>query len=203
MDLRETYNKIAEEWHKDHQDDSWWVEGTEKLISFLPPGATVLDAGCGGGTKTKYLAEKGFKVTGIDFAENLIAIARREAPQAQFVVMNMRDAASLPQSFDAVFAQASLLHIPKKEISDVLTSLASRLEPSGYFYIAVKGKRPDGPDEEMKEEHDYGYPYERFFSYYTLEELIGHLQKLGLTVVYQDIQKTGKSDWIQLIAQKH
>jgi hypothetical protein len=29
MDLKSTYNKIAEDWHKNHQQDDWWVEGID------------------------------------------------------------------------------------------------------------------------------------------------------------------------------
>ena len=35
MDLRSTYNKIAEDWFKDHHQDTWWQEGTEKFLEAL------------------------------------------------------------------------------------------------------------------------------------------------------------------------
>ena len=203
MNLRETYNKIAAEWHKDHQGDDWWVAGTDTFISNLKPASLVLDVGCGGGTKSAYLLGKGLNVVGIDFAENLIEIAKREAPTAEFHAMDMHDVRELPQNFDGIFAQASLLHIPKNEVLDVLRGLVERLSSGGYLYVAVKGKRADGPDEEVKQEDDYGYPYERFFSYYSLDELAAHFKTLGLEVVYTDVHKTGKSDWIQIIGKKY
>ena len=48
MNLKETYNKIAEDWHADHSSDDWWQEGTDKFIWNLKNGASVLDVGCGG-----------------------------------------------------------------------------------------------------------------------------------------------------------
>ncbi len=78
MDLKDTYNKIAEDWHKDHTQDDWWVDGTLKFISLVGVGKEVLDVGCGAGTKSKFLKENGLSVTGIDFSEKMIEIAKRE-----------------------------------------------------------------------------------------------------------------------------
>lgn len=74
MDLKDTYDKIAEDWHADHNSDDWWQEGTDAFVSLLSPGAHILNVGCGAGHKVKYLTARGFKVTGVDFSENLLAI---------------------------------------------------------------------------------------------------------------------------------
>ncbi len=202
MNLKDTYNKIAQEWHKDHQADDWWVDGTEKFISFLKQGNSVLDVGCGGGTKSKYLSEKGFKVMGIDFSDNLIEIAKTENHQVDFKVMDMYDVDKLEEKFDGIFAQASLLHILRKDIALILNKLVSRLNNDGVLYVAVKGIHINGVEEEVKEENDYGYPYKRFFSYHSMNELINYFESLGLKIVYQDIKRTGKSDWLQIVGKK-
>ena len=76
------------------------------------------------------------------------------------------------------------------------------LKPNGYIYIAVK-KINDGQfEEQVVKENDYGYEYERFFSFYTSDEIIGYLKEVGLEIVYNDITTNGRTDWIQLIAQK-
>src|SRR5687767_10527397 len=169
MDIKETYNKIAEEWHKDHQTDDWWRNGTDKFISFLKTEDLVLDVGCGGGTKSKYLIGKGLKVVGIDIAEKMIEIAKREVPQGEFMAMNLTDADKLEYLFDGIFMQAVLLHMPKKDALPILEKMVSKLKKDGYLYIAVKEKMPNGIEEEVKVDNDYGYDYERFFSYYTIK----------------------------------
>lgn len=80
MNLKETYNTIAEEPHKDQTSDSWWTEGVDTFTSLLPKGSRVLGSGCGAETKSSYLARKGLEVVGIDFSEKLIDITRRENP---------------------------------------------------------------------------------------------------------------------------
>jgi len=202
MNLKDTYNKIANDWYNDHKADDWWVDGTDTFVSFLNDNKTILDVGCGAGVKSKYLTGKGLNVTGIDFSEKLIEIAKREVLGAQFHVMDMKDVSNLGIKFDGIFAQASLLHIPKKEIAGVLTGLLSCLISGGYLYAAVKGTRPDGKDEEVLKENDYGYQYERFFSYFTMDELKKHFFDLGLSIVYENSKLVGKTTWLQIIGKK-
>jgi SAM-dependent methyltransferase len=202
MDLKSTYNRIATDWHDDHKNDDWSIEGMDLFISLLPKGARVLDVGCAGGRKSKYLADRGIVVHGIDFSEKFLEIARKEAPQATFEIMDMHDLSRLAGDFDGVFASASLLHISKKEITNVLRGLVSKLKPGGYFYAAVKKQKEGGVEEETKEDTGYGYPYQRFFSYYTPEEFERLLERVGLSLVRTTVTLSGKTYWIQVIARK-
>ena len=200
--LKKVYNLIAEDWHKDHQSDDWWVGGTDKFLSLLSPRAFILDAGCGGGTKSKYFIEKGFKIVGIDFSEEMITIARREVPEGNFFILDIQDADKLQDNFDGIVMQAVLLHFPKKEISMILENIISKLNQGGYLYVAVKEKKPNGPGDEIKTESDYGYSYHRFFSYFDHLEVKRYLKNAGLKIVYSNIKSSGKTNWIQLIGQK-
>lgn len=202
MLLKETYNRIAEDWHRDHQADDWWKEGTDEFVSLLGDGARVLDVGCGGGTKSKYLLARGLSVVGIDFSEKMVEIAARENPAGTFLTLDLKDSDQLPGEFDGIFLQAVLLHIPKREVRERLQRLANKLKPGGYFYIAVKEKRPGGKDEEVVVERDYGYSYERFFSYFTRDEVESHVREVGLSLALSLAAPTGATSWIQIIAKK-
>jgi 2-polyprenyl-3-methyl-5-hydroxy-6-metoxy-1,4-benzoquinol methylase len=202
MNLKSTYDRIAEDWHRDHLKDDWWIEGTDAFASFLKPGATILDVGCGAGLKSHYLMQKGFKVTGIDFSEKMIELAKREVPAGTFYVMDMNDMNHLPGTFDAVFAQAVLLHVPKEKIRGVVRSLAEKINDGGYLYVAVKRQRENEPDESILVENDYGYAYERFFSYFTMVEMESYLKNLGLEICYENNDANGKKTWIQIIGKK-
>ena len=202
MDLKSTYNRIAEDWFKDHHGDTWWVEGTDKFISFLKPGALVLDVGCGAGVKSKYLLDKGLKIIGIDFSEKMIDIARREVLGATFHVMDIKDLNGLNENFDGILAQAVLLHISKTEVGDVVKGLRDKLVDGGYLYIAVKQKREDGKEEEILKEENYGYKYERFFSYFTLPEIQKHVANAGMAMCYENVALFGHTTWIQVICRK-
>ena len=109
----------------------------EKFLSLVPPGGTILDVGCGSGRDAQILSDQGFQVTGIDFSAAMIEIAKKKAPKATFKVMDMQSL-HMNETFDAVWASASLLHVPKKEISKVLEKIWSLLNDKGSFYISLK-----------------------------------------------------------------
>lgn len=199
---KKTYNRIAEDWNKDHADDTWWIKGTDAFVNMLPTKASILDVGCGSGTKTKYLSNKGLVVTGVDLSENMIGVARREVPENNFHVADMHDLTDVPGEYDGVFVQAALLHIPKAEIDSVLDQLILKLKPGGHLYIAVKEKREEEEPEAIVTEQDYGYAYDRFFSYFTLDELKEYFSRHGLTCVYEHSETIGKRSWLQIVGRK-
>lgn len=203
MNLKDTYNRIAKDWNEDHKNDTWWNAGTVKFISYLQSGDKILDVGCAGGIKSAFLASKGFEVVGIDLSEEMIKIAKQRMPNNQFYVKDITQPLELNDKFDGVFAQAVLLHIAKKDIKRVLQNLIEVLITGGHLYLAVKQLRQGETDEQVVKENDYGYDYERFFSFYTLPELKTYMQELNMNVVFSDVTSSGVTDWIQVIAQKN
>src|SRR5258708_3413568 len=163
MDLKDTYNKIAKDWNKDHKIDTWWNVGTVKFTSYLKKGDSILDVGCAGGMKSEFLANQGFAITGIDLSDEMIKIAKDRMPNGEFYVKDITQPLGLDNQFDGVFAQAVLLHISKKDIRKVLKNLLNLLKTGGHLYIAVKQLREGEKDEQVVQENDYGYEYERFF----------------------------------------
>ncbi len=202
MTLKETYNLIAEDWHREHEWDDWSFKATDTLVSLLKPGAHVLDAGCGGGRTSKYLVGKGLVVTGIDLSEKMVEIAEREVPGAAFSVRDVREIGLVEGVFDAILLQAVLLHLPKRETAEVLRASAEKVPAGGYICISVKRLKADGPEEEIKQGGEYGYPYERFFSYYSLEECRAFFTEMGWAVVFEHVFPVGRTAWIQIIAKK-
>jgi SAM-dependent methyltransferase len=203
MDLKSTYNKIAEDWFKDHKDDDlWWVEGADKFVSLLSRNGLVLDVGCGAGIKTSYLVKNGFKVIGIDFSEKMIEISKKRVPAGKFLVMDVKDLSGLKENFNGIFAQAILLHFSKVEVKNILQNWISKLKSGGYLYIAVKEIKAHQKEEAIVKENDYGFEYERFFSYFTMEEIENYFKELNLKICYKNIAKFGSTNWIQIMGQK-
>ena len=202
MDLKSTYNRIARDYIKDHLGETWWIEGIDKYLSFLKPHSSILDVGCGFGKISKYLVKKGFVVTGVDFSENMIELAKEQVPTGIFFVKDIKHPLNFKNTFDGVIAPAVLLHIPKNEVTGVLKNITAPLKSKGYFYATVKEVRQDGKDEEIVKESDYGYDYERSFSYFTLDELKRYVHDIGLKIVYENVASSRNSNWIQIMAEK-
>jgi SAM-dependent methyltransferase len=66
------------------------------------PGTDVLDVGCGAGLALRHYAQRGARVSGVDAAEGLLAIARSRVPSAELHHASMTDLPLESASFDAV-----------------------------------------------------------------------------------------------------
>ena len=78
------YNKIAEEYTKQYgYGEQLSIPSLYKFLSYLPTKASVLDVGCGGGQDSKFLAENGCFVLGVDISTEMIKLAKKYAPQAK------------------------------------------------------------------------------------------------------------------------
>lgn len=195
-----TYNAIAEEYHDDHAHDTWDDDYLALFASMLPAGAQILELGCGPGVEVKKLRTRGLHVHGLDISARLLAIARRLNPDTPFTKGDMRRLPFDAASFDGVFAKASLLHIDKKDIPTVLGEAKRVLVPGGILHLALKRKRP-GQKDGYVTDTDYGIPYTRFFSYWTLQELSESLARAGFGVSHAaETPSSDRTVWIKVIA---
>lgn len=195
--LKSTYEKIADDYHADHAGDTWDDDYIEIFSQMVGTGANVLDLGCGPGIETKKLVNKGLIVSGLDLSDKLLEIARKNNPTVEFTEGDMRRLPYADGQFDGVFAKASLLHIPKSDILEVLSEISRVLKPKGVFHAAVK----QGEGEKEETEDDYGYAYTRFFSYWSPDEFHRLLTESGFTITKADILKRSFT-WIRVIAVK-
>lgn len=202
-DLKRTYDAIAEDYANDHANDTWDDDYIDLFLSLLTPGANVLDLGCGPGVEMKRLRTRGMHVHGLDISGKILDIARRLNPDSAFTQADMRHVPFKDGSFDGVFAKASLLHVNKKDVSLTLHEIFRILVPHGIVHIAVKKKRP-GQEDGYLTEHDYGLPYTRFFSYWTLKNLTATLSMEGFSVDHWlESPSNHKSfTWIKVIARR-
>ena len=128
----------------------------EPFLKELSPGAHILDAGCGSGRDTKAFLERGYRVTAIDASPELARLATiftgHPCENLSFQEMKFRE------EFDGIWACASLLHVPKSEMNDLMPRFIQALKPGGVFYISLK----EGEGDRVAEDG-------RFFSYYTAD----------------------------------
>ena len=96
----------------------------------------ILDLGCGSGRDSMYFIEEGFDVTAVDGSEALCELAKIEIGQE---VQNIRfEELEFDNVFDGVCACASLLHVSKNDIEDVLNKLYDSLKKNGILYASFK-----------------------------------------------------------------
>jgi SAM-dependent methyltransferase len=147
--------------HYNERADDFW-EGTRAhdvsqnvaaLLAHLagePPFA-LLDFGCGPGRDLRTFAALGHTAIGLDGAPRFAAMARAhsgcEVWQQDFLQLDLPAA-----RFDGVFANASLFHVPSRELPRVLRELRATLKPGGILFSS----NPHGRDEEGWNRGRYG-----------------------------------------------
>ena len=195
----DVYDKLGEKYLSDSL--SIKLPKRDSFQKILPSKAHILDLGCGGGRDAKIFIKNGFKVTGIDASRVLINIAKKEVPKATFKKMDLLKLKFPVNSFDAIWAQAILLHLKRKDVPNVLKSLHKMLKPGGYIHINVKKGKGE---EYVKEKLSGGH--ERFYTYFSEKEMIGLMKKQGFKIVQSDVlpdpHKRKGITWINIWGQK-
>lgn len=106
----------------------------------------VLDLGCGSGRHTVYLTRNGFKVYGIDIAEEGIKITKewlkREKLQANLKVDSIYK--KLPYKdnfFDAIISTNTIHHTKIEDIRKAIKEIERILRPKGLLFITVRKRK--------------------------------------------------------------
>ena len=134
-DLKTIYNSIAEEFSASRVFP--WEE-LQVFIPYIEDNFKVLDLGCGNGRLLKVLQEsnKKFDYLGLDFADNLIAAAKKQFPDFSFQVQDMESLKLEPESFDMIFLIASFHHLESlKARQKVLGDIYKALKPGGLLFM--------------------------------------------------------------------
>ena len=131
----EYYNQCA----KDYNELTLNIEFEHKremLLKYLKPGAHILDLGCGSGRDSKAFLQKGYQVRAVDGSQELCKIASENIGQE--VICQLFDELEETNTYDGVWACASLLHLPTDELKKVIQKVEQSLKKGGYFYASFK-----------------------------------------------------------------
>lgn len=175
-----TYDKIADKYTQQYFNDLTDATYIDKFIALLPKNSKVLDVGCGPGTFTKYLLERGFDVEGVDLSSKMLRIAKEKLPRAKFTQMDMRKLKYLNESFDGLLVAYSLIHIPSEEIPDTLRGFYRILKSGGVALIIAQKGEPDKIVEEPLKKGE-----KIFINFFTKDRLTKFLREIGFKIEYQ------------------
>ncbi len=192
MDSTEYYNENAAEYFDSTVDLDMRVY-LDRFLEFLPDGGSILDLGCGSGRDSAYFMSLGYDVTAMDGSEEMCSLASvhigKDVLHMTFEEMDFDDV------FDGVWANASLLHVPRNEMSGILSKIIRSLKKDGVLYITLRYGDFEG--EEGK----------RYFTYYrtrNLKELLGEFEELELIEIkkYNDIREDRDFIWLHALVKK-
>lgn len=104
-----------------------------EILDGLPIGIA-LDAACGTGRHTAYLASLGHKVIGIDTSPEMLARARENVPGGEFHQADLHEVPLADHSVDLVVCGIALSHAP--DLERALAELVRVLRPNGHLVIS-------------------------------------------------------------------
>lgn len=195
--------KSAERFYSVWKDEIPFAK-LELLEKRLSSGARILDAGCGPGHHSHYLARKGFDVTGVDLSKESLAIAKKTGARVHRPIFYNGDMREVSTSFrknyfDAVWACGSCVHTPDAFLDRQLREFLSVLRPGGYLGITLQVSRLPAIEQDG-----------RFFEgYYDQSEVSRYLElsKFKILNIETDVTKRNTHgtknivNWIAAIAQ--
>jgi len=154
----------------------------ERVTSGLPPTARVLDLGCGPGLQSAWLAAR-FRTVGADISRGQLALARERAPGASFLLADMSSLAFAPQSFDAIVAFYSIIHLPREEHASLFANMHGWLKPHGRALVVLGSEDTEGAEANWL---DFGA--DMWWSHFDAETGLDMLRAAGFGIVESAIE---------------
>jgi 2-polyprenyl-3-methyl-5-hydroxy-6-metoxy-1,4-benzoquinol methylase len=198
------YDLMAEQYLATKSDeDPLALEALEDLATLLPPAAAVLDLGCGAGVPvTRWLADRGFAVTGVDVSARQLDLARPHVPEATFIKADMAEVAFEDGTFDAVVAFHSIIHVPRTEHPALLGRIHRWLRPDGAFLATMTITDYEGGDEDWE-----GWGAPMLWSHYDGDTNVAMLREVGFEIRYAEPRTGGGTGhegetWLWVLARK-
>lgn len=187
------YNKFANEFtHGTFSVD--FSEIQQRFMDKLMSGAYILDFGCGSGRDTKSFIECGFRVDAADGSEEMCKFASANTG-IDVKHMLFQELCEVDR-YDGIWACASILHLPKGELKQVLLKMSKALKNDGVIYTSFKYG-------------DYeGERNGRYFSDFTIESFMDFCDDIEDLIIEEywittDVRPgRGDEKWMNLILRK-
>lgn len=171
----DTWNNNASLYQDKFMDLDLYNDTYDFICSFIAkPKAKILEIGCGPGNITKYLLSKrpDFDIFGIDIAPNMVELAKRNNPTANFAIKDCRQINNLDTKFDGIIGGFCLPYLSQTESVDLISNAYNLLNNNGLIYLSFVEGEPD------KSEFKVGSGGRVYFNYYKLDNLKEQLNQL-------------------------
>lgn len=174
----------------------------EDFYRRIPAGRKeVLDLGCGAGEPfARMFIDRGCRVVGVDFSQEMLALASRCAPEMERIHADMREVEFAPARFDAITAVYSLFHVPSDDHPGLFAKLYRCLAPGGMLLFTYATREYTG--EEVFDGYKRFFGQELYYSHRTPDELYAMLARCGFRLEAADYRSIGGEVFLWVTASR-
>jgi len=141
-DLAHSYDAVAADYAKQFAGELTGKPFDRDLLDAYAATVTgpVLDVGCGpAGHVTRYLADRGVAIGGVDLSPGVVELAADTHPDLHFEVADLRALPAADASLGGLVAFYSVIHLPREQLPAAFTEFHRALRPGGTLLIAMHG----------------------------------------------------------------
>lgn len=191
------YNKNGETYAAKFDNYQTYIQKiTDFQIKHVPPGAKILDLGCGPGNNIYVLSQQDntCRFTGVDLSSSFLEMAQKRHPNAVFLQQDIRTPYTF-SDFDTVIASFCIVHMEKLEdVAQFINNTADYLKKGGTLYLSfMEGKEAGFETTSFSQD-------ELFFNYFPRQQVIELLEHHQLSILeistepYEEANGTITSD---------
>lgn len=191
LGVQRAYDTVAEEYASLLPDtraeaplDLAMVDAFAEAVAARGGEPRVLDAGCGAGRMSRYLAERGCLVEGVDLSPGMVTRARRDHPDLTFSVGSLADLPCPDDRYAGVLLWYSTIHTPPAGQPQIFAEAARVLRPGGHVLIGLQAGRGTRVVSAA-----YGHDIRLERHLYTADQVVSWMQAAGLREVCRLVRR--------------
>ncbi|MDI6742195.1 MAG: class I SAM-dependent methyltransferase [Smithella sp.] len=185
---------IYDQFAQTYEENRGLFDMTEVFNSFYErlnaKNGNLLDLGCGAGEPfARFFADRGWKVTGVDFSQKMLELASKYVPEMQTLRADMREVEFESNQFDAITAIYSLFHTPSADHAAMFEKFYRWLCPHGKALFTYATKEYTGSIE-----FDGYKPFmgqQLYYGHKSPENLYADLKQIGFNIESADYRTIG------------
>lgn len=192
--VRDAYNVCAADYSA-NRDIFTNQKYLDKLLTYLKVNSQILDVGCGAGIPVDdYFVLNGHNVTGVDISEKQIQLARKNVPEATYLIGDMSEMDFQKNSFDAIVSFYAVFHIPRQDHLELFKRIYSFLKDDGLFLATLGYEEWEGCE-------DFHGVTMRW-SQYGMDKNLELLKQAGFEIITAEVDESGGERHFVVLAMK-
>ena len=165
-----------------------------RFLELLAPNSLILDLGCGSGRDSRFFLDRGHRVMAIDAVREIAECAEKYLGYP--VRVQKAEELNETDTYDAIWACASLLHIPKSRIDETFTRILRALKPRGILFMSFKKGEMECQDHKQRFFNNYSLPL--------MQQFLEQFPQLGVIDISESCSNVlGENQtWLNVLAIK-